>query len=58
MSDPIEFITLFEYVEEQFRVYGVPHDMKVRLMRPFPNDRASSLLACFDAERACSYQSG
>ena len=55
-NDPIDLIALFEHVEEQFRIYGVPDDMKVQLMRPFLNDKASALLTRFDTSKSNDYK--
>ena len=49
-NDPIYHIALFEYIEKLCGVYQVPDDMKVTLMRPFLNEKATSLLTPLDAE--------
>jgi hypothetical protein len=54
-KDPIDLIALFEHIEELFRVYEVPDDLKVQLMRPFLNERASILLSRLDVAKARSY---
>jgi hypothetical protein len=54
-KDPIDLIASFEHIEELFRVYEVPDDIKVQLMRTFLNERASILLSRLDVAKARSY---
>jgi hypothetical protein len=54
-NNPIDLIALFEHLEEQFRIYEVPDDMKVQLMRPFLNEKANVLLSRLDTKKASDY---
>jgi hypothetical protein len=54
-SDPIELIPFFDHIEHLFADLKVDENMKVKLVRPFLNDRAKSLLARMDVSLADDY---
>jgi hypothetical protein len=54
-SDPIELIPFFEHIENLFLDLKVDENIKVKLIRPFLNDRAKALLARMDVTNADKY---
>jgi hypothetical protein len=56
-NDPIYIMALFGDIEELFRIFGVPNDMKVQLTRSFLNETASALLIRLDSKNANDYNS-
>jgi len=50
MGCDIDGIPLFSNVEQLFRVYGVPSALQAILLRPFFNEKATSILGKLSAE--------
>ena len=55
-DDPSELPTYFTHVENQFVFYNVPKQLQAKLLMPFLNDRARSLLDKLPKERLDDYQ--
>jgi len=55
-DDPSELPTYFTHVENQFVFYKVPLQLQAKLLMPFLNDRARSLLDKLPRERLDDYQ--
>jgi len=54
-NDPIKMIPFFDYIDNLFHDLKVDVNIKVKLIRPFLNDRTRSLLSRMDVSQAEKY---
>ena len=54
-ADPIDAIPFFRNVEQLFKVYEVPAQLQVMLIRPYLNDKAKKILGKLSPEILADY---
>ena len=54
-DDPIEDVVFFMNIEQLCDVYKVPTDLKARLIRPYLNDKAKSIVSKLTPDVAGDY---
>ena len=55
-NDPVEVVSFFRNVERLFADFKVPKELQAAIIRPFLTERAKTLIAKLDPEKASKYE--